>query len=79
MISHPRVGQAVRLKYRASRWRIAPHHDRVGLVVAVAQVTTKVTTEGKIRRTPLNHLIRIGDELVVVFAGQLNPVPTSAR
>jgi hypothetical protein len=75
MISHPRVGQAVRLRYAASKRRIAPHNDRMGVVVAVALVTRK----GK-RRTPLNHLVRIeGGELVCVHAGQLNPVPTSAR
>ena len=76
MISHPRVGQAVRLRYRESRRRIAPHHDRVGVVVAVAVV--RVDAEKK-RQTPLNHLIRIGDELVVVHAGQLAWTPTPAR
>jgi hypothetical protein len=73
MINHPRVGQAVRLRYRESRRRVAPHDDRVGVVVAVALVATKVTPEGTIRRTPLNHLVRIGGELVVVHAGQLQP------
>jgi hypothetical protein len=73
MISHPRIGQSVRLRYRESRRRIAPHYDRVGVVVAVARVATKVTPEGKIRQTPLNHLVRVGGELVVVHAGQLQP------
>jgi hypothetical protein len=74
MISHPKVGQAVRLRYRAERRRMAPHHDRVGVVVAVA----RVKADGK-RRTPLNHLVRVDGELVVVHAGQLAWIPTRAR
>lgn len=59
MISHPAPGQAVRVRYRAGLRRIAPHHDRGGVVLVAA------------RRKPLNHLVRIGDELVIVPAGHL--------
>ena len=35
MIVNPRIGQPVRLRYRPSVRRIAPYHDREGIVVAV--------------------------------------------
>lgn len=36
MISRPHFGQIVQLWYRASLRPIAPHHGRIGCVVAVA-------------------------------------------
>jgi hypothetical protein len=67
MISHPRIGQVVRLRYRESLRRIAPHHDRPGIVVAVCA-----------GRKPRNHLVEIGDELVCVPAGHLVPAGVDA-
>jgi hypothetical protein len=60
MMSHPRIGQPCRLHYRAALRPIAPHHGRIGTVVAAAG--------GR----PRNHLIRLADgTLVVVPAGHL--------
>jgi hypothetical protein len=66
VIRHPAIGQVVRLRYRKGLRPIAPHHDRIGTVVAAARV---VVVGGK--RSPRNHLVRIGGELVCVPAGHL--------
>jgi hypothetical protein len=68
MIRHPRVGQVVRLRYRAALRPIAPHHDRLGVVVAVCG-----------GRKPRNHLVSIGGELVCVNAGHLVAADAHAR
>ena len=60
MIVHPRIGQCVRLRYRLSLRRVAPYHDRTGIVVA------RSNGPG-----PRNHLVRIGEDLVVVPCGHL--------
>lgn len=67
MISNPRPGQAVRVRYSVKRWRTVPRwQDAVGRVV--------VPSRGR----PRNHLVEIAGELIVIPAGNLMvPLPAS--
>lgn len=66
MISSPRLGQCVRVHYRAAVARYMPHHGRTG-VVAVAG-----------RSRPRNHAVQLDDgPLVVIPAGNLQQVKIS--
>jgi hypothetical protein len=62
MIVHPKIGQAVRLRYRKLR-RVAPYHDRTGTVMARSKGPG-----------PRNHLVNIGGDLVIVPCGHLKRV-----
>jgi hypothetical protein len=63
VISNPRPGQRVRVWYRASLRPYVRYHGREGLVV----------TPGRGR--PRNHTVRVGEDLVIIPAGNLRPVP----
>jgi hypothetical protein len=65
VISNPRIGQMVRLRYAPGRRRAAPYHDLVGRVVIVCRA-----------RRARNHGVEIDGVIVVVPAGQLQPVKT---
>lgn len=60
VVSNPRPGARVRIRYRAGVRDRMPWHDAVGTVEIVG------------RRRPRNHGVRIGAVLVVVPAGNLN-------
>ena len=60
MIFGPRLGELVRLHYRASVARIAPHHGREGLIVAIGKAPG-----------PCNIGVDIGDCCVVAPRGNV--------
>lgn len=59
MLTNPRQGQLVRLRYGPKYRSMARYHDQVGVVIIVGK--------GK----PRNHGVMIGDEVVIVPAGNL--------
>lgn len=60
MLSNPKPGARVRIRYRAGVRERMPWHNAVGTVEIVC------------RKRPRNHGIRIGETLVSVPAGNLN-------
>ena len=61
VVSNPRRGQLIRVRY-GKRWRAIPRfQDAMGWVV--------IPSHGK----PRNHLVKIGGKLVIVPAGNLMP------
>ena len=60
MITHPQIGQRVRLRYRRQLRRLAPYHDAQGVVIVRARGPG-----------PKNHGVRIGADLVCVPCGHL--------
>lgn len=81
MLSHPTPGTRVRLRYAARSRAAAPHHDRLGTVVAragrerpagVPAVPAYKQKRPGEKRPPNNHPVRLDDgALVVVPAGNL--------
>lgn len=61
MLSFPRIGQAVRVRYNAKMRGYMPLHDAVGIVT------------GRSRGRPRNHEIEIAQELYIIPCGNLFP------
>jgi hypothetical protein len=59
MLSNPKPGMRVKVRYNVRARATMPYHDRQGVVVAPS------------RKRPRNHLIAVGDELIIVPAGNL--------
>jgi hypothetical protein len=61
-MSHPRVGQCVRVRYGKGRRAFMPHHDKLGVV--------EIVSTGR----PRNHGVRLRSGLLVVIpAGNIQP------
>lgn len=65
MLSNPKPGARVRIRYRAGVRERMPWHDVVGTVEIVC------------RKRPRNHGVRIGGVLVSIPAGNLSKDETS--
>lgn len=63
MISHPKIGQCVRVHYKKSVARIAPYQDRVGYIQEVSRGPG-----------PRNVCVDVDGALVMIPRGNLNMV-----
>jgi hypothetical protein len=65
MISNPRPGQLVRISYAASKRSATDLHGKIGRVVIPCRA-----------RRARNHGVEIDGRMVVIPAGQLQPIST---
>jgi len=71
MISRPKIGQHVRLRYRPSLRSIAPYHDQIGVVLIPANPHKGIPLKpGMKLRGPANHVVELADgTLIIVPSG----------